>query len=67
MQEFLKDFTKRMKSVGRYAVLMNQSFQKKTWKQFGIESIDDQMNLLFTVLLYIMEYSLMEEDCTLDF
>ncbi len=66
MQEFLKDFTKRMKSVGRYAVLMNQSFQKKTWKQFGIESIDDQMNLLFTVLLYIMEYSLMEEDCTLD-
>lgn len=64
--DFLRDFTKRMRSAGRYAVLMNNSFQKTTWKQYGIESIDEQINMLFTVLLYIMEYSLKEENCTLD-
>ncbi|MBO5278182.1 MAG: hypothetical protein J6B06_01645 [Lachnospiraceae bacterium] len=64
--DFLKDFSKRMKSVGRYAVLSNNSLQKTTWKQFGIETMDEQMTMLFTVLLYIMEYSLKEENCTLD-
>lgn len=64
--EFLKDFAKRMKSVGRYAVLVRNSMQKSTWKQYGIESLDEQMNLIFTVLLYVMEYSLKEEDCTID-
>lgn len=64
--DFLKDFSKRMRSVGRYAVLMNNSFQKTTWKQYGIETIDEQVNFIFTVLLYIMEYSLREENCTID-
>lgn len=64
--DFLKDFPKRMKSVGRYAMLMKNSFRKDTWKQYGIETIDEQMNLLFTVLLYIMEESLKEESCTID-
>ena len=63
---FLKDFPKRMKSVGRYVVLMKNSFQKTTWKQYGIETADEQMNIIFTVLLYIMEYSLKEENCTID-
>ncbi len=64
--EFLKDFHKRMRSAGRYAVLMNNSLQKTTWKQYGIEGMEDQVNIIFTVLLFIMEYSLKEEDCTLD-
>jgi len=64
--DFLKGFPRRMKSVGRYVVLMNNSFQKTTWKQFGIESVDGQMNMVFTVLLFIMEESLKEEDCTID-
>lgn len=64
--EFLKDFTKRMQSVGRYAVLMNNSFQKTTWKQYGIETMDGQITMLFTVLLFLMEASLKEEICTLD-
>lgn len=63
---FLKDFPKRMRSVGRYAVLMNNSFQKTTWKQYGIENTDEQVNMIFTVLLYIMENSLKEENCTID-
>ncbi len=64
--DFLKDFPKRMKSVGRYAVLINNSLQKTTWKQYGIEGMEDQINMIFTVLLFLMEYSLREEDCTLD-
>lgn len=64
--DFLKDFPKRMRSAGRYAILMNNSFQKTTWKQYGIETIDEQVNFIFTVLLYIMEYSLREENCTID-
>lgn len=63
---YLKDFSKRMQSVGRYAVLMDNSFQKTTWKQFHINSIDEQINMIFSVLLYIMECSLKEEDCTMD-
>ena len=64
--DFLKNFPKRMKSVGRYAVLINNSLQKTTWKQYGIEGMEDQINMIFTVLLFLMEYSLREEDCTLD-
>lgn len=64
--DFLKDFTKRMNSVARYSILCNNSFDKKLWKQYGIETRDEQMNMIFTVLLYIMEYSLKEEDCTID-
>lgn len=64
--EFLKDFPHRMRSVGRYAVLMKNSFQKDTWKQYKVETTDDQMNLVFSVLLYMMEYSLREENCTID-
>lgn len=64
--EFLKDFTKRMNSVARYSILCSNSFEKKLWKQYGIETRDEQMNMIFTVLLYIMEYSLKEEDCTID-
>ena len=63
---YLKNFSKRMQSVGRYAVLMDNSFQKTTWKQFHINSIDEQINMIFSVLLYIMECSLKEEDCTMD-
>lgn len=63
---FLKDFDKRMKSVGRYVVLFSNSSQKSTWKNYGVDSLDEQINMIFTVLLYIMEASLKEEDCTID-
>lgn len=62
----MQNFTKRMNSVGRYSILCSNSFDKKLWKQYGVETRDEQMNMIFTVLLYIMEYSLMEEDCTID-
>lgn len=64
--EFLKKFPRRMKSVGLYAVIIQNSSQKLSWKQYGFTKFDEQINLLFEVLLYIMEQSLKEEKCTMD-
>ena len=64
--EFLKNFPQRMKNVGLYAVLIQNSMQKTLWKQFGFAKFDEQMNLIFAVMLYIMEQSLKEENCTMD-
>ena len=59
--EFLKNFPKRMKNVGLYGVLIQNSIQKTSWKQFGFLKFDEQMNLIFAVMLYIMEQSLRED------
>ncbi len=64
--DFLKQFWKRMKSVGMYALLFQNSFQKTTWKQYGFLKMDEQINMIFAVLLYIMEQSLKDEPCTMD-
>ena len=64
--EFLKHFPKRMKHVGLYVILIQNSIQKTTWKQFGFMKADEQINLIFAVMLYIMEQSLKEENCTMD-
>ncbi len=64
--DFLSQFPKRMKSVGLYAVLLQNSIQKTTWKQYGFVKVDEQVNVIFAVLLYIMEQSLKEEHCTMD-
>lgn len=64
--EFLKNFPKRMKNVGLYTVLIQNSLQKTTWKQYGFEKADEQFNMIFAVMLYIMEQSLKEENCTMD-
>lgn len=64
--EFLKDFPKRMKNVGLYTMLAQNSSQKAIWKQYQFLKVDEQLNLIFAVLLYIMEQSLKEENCTMD-
>lgn len=64
--EFLKHFPRRMKHVGMYALLIENSIQKTTWKQYGFAKADEQINLIFAVLLFIMEQSLREENCTMD-
>lgn len=64
--EFLKNFPRRMKNVGLYAVSVQNSSQKLSWKQYGFTKFDEQINLLFAVMLYIMEQSLKEEKCTMD-
>ena len=64
--EFLKNFPRRMKNIGLYAVIVQNSVQKLSLKQYGFTKFDEQINLLFIVLLYIMEQSLKEEKCTMD-
>ncbi|MEG0962840.1 MAG: hypothetical protein RSF88_08260 [Lachnospiraceae bacterium] len=64
--EFLKQFAQRMKHVGMYAELIQGSFQKTTWKQYGFQKTDEQLNIIFAVLLYVMEQSLKDEPCTMD-
>ncbi len=64
--EFLKHFPRRMKNVGLYAVLIQNSIQKATWKKYGFCTMDEQFNMIFALLLYIMEQSLKEERCTMD-
>lgn len=64
--EFLKQFPKRMKHVGRYALLFVNSSQKAIWKQYGFLRLDEQVNVIFALLLYIMEQSLKDEFCTTD-
>ncbi|MCI9440424.1 MAG: hypothetical protein HFH15_04170 [Ruminococcus sp.] len=64
--EFLRHFPRRMKNVGLYAVLVQNSLQKTTWKQHGFQKTDEQFNMIFAVMLYIMEQSLKEENCTMD-
>ena len=66
LYEFLINFPRRMKYVGLYAVIIQTSSQKLSWKQYGFTKFDEQINLLFEVLLYIMEQSLKEEKCTMD-
>lgn len=64
--DFLKKFPRRMKNVGLYTVLLQNILQKNKWKQYGFMGGDEQVNLVFAVLLYIMEQSLKEENCTMD-
>lgn len=56
----------RMKKIGAYALLFRNSIAKGTWKKYGFEEGYEQDNLVFSVLLYIMEQSLKEELCTID-
>lgn len=64
--DFLKQFPRRMKNVGLYALLMLNSMQKAIWKQHGFMKVDEQLNIIYAVMLYIMEQSLKEENCTMD-
>lgn len=64
--DFLKQFSKRMKHVGMYALLLQNSSAKQTWKQYGFLKMDEQVNMVFAVMLYVMEQSLKEDNCTMD-
>lgn len=64
--DFLKDFDIRMKKVGAYALICKNSMFKNTWKNYGFEETHEYINLIFSVMLYIMEESLKDEYCTID-
>lgn len=64
--DFLKQFSRRMKNVGMYAVLLKNVMYKSTLKQYGFELLEEQVTLVFSVMLFIMEQSLRDEICTMD-
>jgi hypothetical protein len=64
--DFLKDFDKRMKKVGMFTLINYNSFFKNTLKNYGFDVPYESTNLIFAMLIFIMEQSLKEEDCTLD-
>lgn len=64
--EFLKQFPRRMKHVGAYVLLFANSSQKAIWKQYGFSKLDEQINVIFAIMLYLMEQSLREANCTMD-
>lgn len=64
--EFLKGFPKRMRTVGRYALLISGISRREIFKKLGLETLDQQVSLVFAVLLYVMEQSLKEENCTIE-
>lgn len=63
---FLANFDKRMKRVGVYSLLIKNSINKSTWKNYKFGEYYEQINLIFAVLLFIMEQSLKDENCTID-
>ena len=63
---FLKDFEKRMKKVGVYALIVRNTISKQRWKNFHFEEDYEAINFVFAVLLFIMEESLKDEICTID-
>lgn len=62
----LKNFDKRMKKVGTYSILTKNTINKTTWKNYHFNEIFEQINLIFAVMLYIMEESLKDKPCTID-
>lgn len=64
--EYLAKFEKRMKNVGMYAMLNYNSFFKDTLKNYGFDPLHEGTNLIFATLIFIMEQSLKEENCTID-
>lgn len=64
--DFLKDFHTRMKKVGIHTLIDYNSMFKNTWKSYGFEESYEYINLIYTLLMFIMEQSLKDEICTLD-
>jgi hypothetical protein len=64
--DYLKKFHNRMEKVGAYALLFQNILPKTTWKQYGFTEFYEQTNLVFSVLIFIMEQSLKESICTMD-
>ena len=64
--DFLNSFPKRMKNVGLYAILIRSIISKTSWNEYEFTGEDERINIVFSVLLFIMEKSLIEEACTID-
>lgn len=67
MYDFLRNFHLRMRNVSASALLNKSIVYKESLSTiYGFKEYDEQINLVYLLLLYIMNQSLKEEDCTLD-
>ena len=67
MYDFLDNFQQRMKNVSASALLHRSVVYKDTLSStYGFTEYDEQINLVYVLLKYIMDRSLQEEECTLD-
>ena len=67
MYDFLKNFHLRMRNISSSALLYKSVVYKDTLNTiYGFKEYDEQLNLIYMLLLYIMHQSLKEEECTLD-
>ena len=64
--DFLEQFSRRIKNIAKYAVLLSNSSQKAIWKNYGFAEEYQQLTVLLAVMLFIMEKSLRDDDCTMD-
>lgn len=67
MYDFLRNFHLRMRNVSASALLNKSIVYKDSLStNYGFKDYDEQINLVYLLLLYIMNQSLKEEECTLD-
>ena len=65
-EDFFKQFPRRMRTVGLYSKLLTNIILKNRWTMYGFDDYDERINLVFAVLLFIMENNLSDTSCTLD-
>ncbi len=63
---YLNDFSDRMEHVGLYAILLENLASKQSFEKYGLDTFSKQVNLIFAILLFVMEKTLLEETCTKD-
>lgn len=63
---YLKDFSKRIEHIGLYATLLKNLNSKTIWDKYYMEDYSKQINLLFSLLVFIMDKSLRDEFCFKD-
>lgn len=65
--EYFSDMPSRMYSIALFSQLFTQMHEKmRTLRDFGLETIDQQVTFLFYVLRFLMEKTLRSEPCTIE-
>lgn len=62
MHDFLKDFEKRMEKLSYPFLIDNKVIMKREWEKYGL-SLQQTLNLVYTVMCLIMDRSLKDEEC----
>lgn len=64
--DFLKNFSRRIQNIAKYALLLSNSGQKAIWKNYGFNDEAQQLTILISTMLFVMEKSSRRENCIMD-